>query len=178
MDTPCPFWEGKRVRDTHLLALIPSHVVGKPLTLDYLGKLSKDPKEGYGTRCLYSYHVHPAIGNQSPDSSYGVLMTKDVLPGSRSKSYEDQCALVADHANRTGLSCKVPRALEATVVMLLHHVRSGERSYSTTPLTYTRCREKANDHQVIVGGFSSWSLAIYEHNDAHENIGIAGLRKF
>ena len=48
MDTPCPFWEGKRVRDTHLLALIPSHVVGKPLTLDYLGKLSKDPKEGYG----------------------------------------------------------------------------------------------------------------------------------
>ena len=82
-------------------------------------KVEQGSQRRLRTRCLYSYHVHPAIGNQSPDSSYGVLMTKDVLPGSRSKSYEDQYALVADHANRTGLSCKVPRALEATVVMLL-----------------------------------------------------------
>ena len=39
LNSPCPFWSGKRVKDTHLLALIPSRVGGKPLTLDYLGEL-------------------------------------------------------------------------------------------------------------------------------------------
>ena len=83
-------------------------------------------------------------------------MTRDVLPGSRWKSYEEQCALVSDHANCTGLSYEVPGALEAAVVMLLHHVRSGERLYSDNPYTYTRCREKAiNGNPVVVGGFSS-----------------------
>ena len=57
-------------------------------------------------------------------------MTRDVLEGSRNESYQDQCALVANHAKRTGLGYEVPGALEAAVVMLLHHVRSGERLYS------------------------------------------------
>ena len=37
LNSPCPFWEGCQVRDTHMLVLIPSHVAGQPLTLDYLG---------------------------------------------------------------------------------------------------------------------------------------------
>ena len=46
LSSPCPFWEGKQVRDTHLLALIPSRVGGKALTLDYLGELIQSPKGG------------------------------------------------------------------------------------------------------------------------------------
>ena len=106
-------------------------------------------------------------------------MTRDVLPGSRWKSYEAQCALVADHAKRTGLAYEVPGALESAVVMLLHHVRSGERLYSDNPWTYTRCREKneAGD-PVVVGGFSSEGLVIDRYDYDIRSSGVAGLRKF
>ena len=164
-----------------MLVLIPSHVAGQPLTLDYLGELIKSPQEGHGTK-YRAYYVGD-IGNQSPGSSYWVLMTKDVLPESRNKSYADQCALLSDHANRKGLAYEVPGALEAAVVMLLHHVRSGERLYSVNPFTYTRCRESVvvddNDYSVVVGGFS-WgglSVCIYVYDSCSLG-GVAGLRKF
>ena len=175
LDSPCPFWHGRQVRDTHLLALIPSHVAGKPLTLNYLGELIQSPKGGgHGTKYRnYWNAAREALGRQSPESSYWVLMTKDVLEGSRNKSYQDQCALVARHQGYT-----VPGALEAAVVMLLHHVRKGERLYSDNPDTYTRCREKdKNGDPVVVGGFSSVGFNVsYDSSDDHN--GVAGLRKF
>ena len=182
LNSPCPFWRGKQVKETHLLALIPSHVGGKPLTLDYLGELIQSPKGGgHKTQYIgdrYAKYVRPAIGHQSPDSSYWVLMTKDVLPESRNKRYEGQRKLVADHANRTGLAYEVPGALEAAVVMLLHHVRSGERLYSDNPLTYTRCRDKDKDgDQLVVGGFSSGGLSFFNYGHDHNN-GVSALRKF
>ena len=179
MDSPCPFWRGKQVRDTHLLVLIPSHVGGKALTLDYLGELIQSPKGGgHGTKYEYYWdEAHAAIGNQSPVSSYWVLMTRDVLEGSRNKSYQNQCAFVENHANRTGLAYAVPGALEAAVVMLLHHVRSGERLYSSNPFTYTRCQEKVQNFQLAVGGFSSGGLFVnYDFYEYYS--GVAGLRKF
>ena len=180
MESPCPFWKGKQVKDTHLLALIPSRVGGQPLTLDYLGELIKSPKGG-GPATQYAYYwdeARKAIGNQSSERSYWVLMTRDVLDGSRDKSYQDQCALVADHANRTGLAYEVPGALEAAVVMLLHHVRSGERLYSDKPLTYTRCRERLQNYQLVVGGFSSGGLDVFHFLYDYTYFGVAGLRKF
>ena len=182
LNSPCPFWEGRQVRDTHLLVLIPAQVAGKPLTLDHLGELITRPQAGHGTKYrLYRDAVRQAIGSQSPDSSYWVLMTRDVLSGSRTKSYEDQCALVADHANRTGISYEVPGALEAAVVMLLHHVWSGERLYSNNPDTYTRCRDKDTDGDpVVVGGFSSGGLFVggVPLSSYDRNIGVSALRKF
>ena len=181
LNRPCPFWRGKQVKETHLLALIPSHVGGKALTLDYLGELIKSPKgDGRKTQYRgdwYAKYVRPVIGHQSSDSSYWVLMTKDVLPWSRSKSYQDQCALVADHANRTGLAYEVPGALEAAVVMLLHHVRSGERLYSDR--TWTRCRDKDKyGDPVVVGGFASGGLSVSDNSFVHYFNGVSALRKF
>ena len=180
LDSPCPFWEGKQVRDTHLLVLIPKRVSGKALTLDYLGELIKSPQGG-GHATQYRYYwdgIREAIGSQASGSSYWVLMTKGVLPESRAKSYEDQRKLVADHAKRTGLGYKVPGALEAAVVMLLHHVRSGERLYGNNPWTYTRFRERVEGYHRVVGGFSSGGLNFYSNNYDNPYVGVAGLRKF
>ena len=179
LNSTCPFWEGRQVRDTHILALIPSHVGDDPLTLDYLKKLIQSPKRGgYGTKYRYYWDkVSKAIGNQSPGSSYWVLMTKDVLPESRSKRYEEQRKLVEEHA---GLGYEVPGALEAAVVMLLHHARSGERLYSDNPWTYMRCRDKDTDgYPVDVGGFSSGGLLVSNYDyGLIDDVGVAGLRKF
>ena len=174
MDSPCPFWDRKKVRDTHLLVLIPGHVAGQPLTLDYLGELIQQPQEGYGTKYSdYWSAVRESIGRQASGGPYWVLMTRDVLPGSRNQYYEDQCALVARHQGYT-----VPGALEAAVVMLLHYVRSGERLYSDNPWTYTRCRDMSMyGYLPAVGGFSSGGLCV--NHDYYDSLsGVAVLRKF
>ena len=45
--------------------------------------------------------------------AYWFLMTKDVVPGSRSKAYRAQQALVASHARlRQGIPIKCPISLE------------------------------------------------------------------
>ena len=184
MNSPCPFWPGHKLKETHLLVLIPSHVGGQPLTLNYLAELIQSPQgEGHGTKYGYYWdEVREAIGSQSPGRSYWVLMTRGVLPGSRNKRYEDQHKLVVAHANRTGLPYEVPGALEAAVVMLLHHVRSGEFLYGLDPLTYTRCQEKVQNFQLVVGGFSSGGLYVnflnFYDNSYGGDYGVAGLRKF
>ena len=184
LNSPCPFWSGRQVMDTHLLVLIPAHVEGKPLTLDYLGELIQRPQGG-GHATKYRYYwdgARKAIGSKASGRSYWVLMTRDVLPGSRRKSNAAQCALVADYANRTGLPYEVPGALEAAVVMLLHYARSGERLYSDSPWTYTRCRDSVvvdyKDYPVVVGGFSSGGLYVSDYNFDSSRVGVAGLRKF
>ena len=182
MDSPCPFWEGQQVRDTHLLVLIPKHVGGKVLTLNYLGELIQRPQGGgYGTKYrYYPDYVREAVGRKGSGSSYWVLMTRYVLPGSRDKGYADQCKLVSDHAARTGLDYRLPSALEASVVMLLHHVRSGKRLYSDNPWTYTRCRDKTtHGYPVVVGGFSSGGLVVPSCSRyVSSSLGVAVLRKF
>ena len=159
MSRSCPFWKGRTMQETHLLALIPTHVAGQPLTLDYLRELIKSPQKG-GHGAQYNDHwglaYVGATDIRTPDSSYWVLMTRDVLPDSRGKSYQQQCALVANHAHRTGLAYEIPSALEVTVVIALHHVRSGEALFHT----YTRCCEESYDHEyhLAVGNFPSEDL--------------------
>ena len=146
------------------------------MTLDYLEELIKSPKGGgHGTQYrAYGDAVSEAIGSQSPGKSYWVLMTRDVLDGSRNQRYKDQCALVSRHQGYT-----VPGVLEAAVVVLLHHVRSGERLYSDNPYTFTRCQEKVQKYQLIVGRFSSGGLHVNSSRSCYDSpYGVAGLRKF
>jgi hypothetical protein len=194
LNSPCPFWSGKKVSDTHLLVLVPATVDGNPFTLDLLGKLIKSPKEGSQKTKYRDYPdaVQKELGSQSPGRSYWVLMTREVLEGSRNTDYASQQSLIAAHASETGLSYELPGALEAATVMLSHYVRTGERLYSDSPWICTRCRElvevycdeeeEAYEFPVVVGGFSSGGLDVNFHShDSHDCsnvLGVSCLRKF
>jgi hypothetical protein len=186
LNSACPFWLGKQVKDTHLLVLIPAIVNGEPFSLNLLGALIQRPQGG-GYSIEYSYYgsaVRKQFGAQSPVRSYWVLMTRDVLEGSRRKDYASQQNLVAAHAKRTGLPYELPGALEAATAVLSHYVRSGERLYADAPWTYTRCQDLVvwygGYYPADVGGFSSGGL----HVDHGDNVdvghcyGVAGLCKF
>ena len=194
----CPFWPDKQVKDTHLLVLIPATVNGKPYNLNLLEEFIQHPLGGgHATKYdPYGDLLKKAYGTQAPRRSYWVLMTRDVLEGSRNKTYADQQALVAGHAKRTQLPYELPSALEAATAILSHYVRSGERLCADNPWTYTRCREfqKGNfawtnpdDGRVhsfniwyaVVGGFSSGGLDVYDDRDGDGNdVGVVGFRKF
>jgi hypothetical protein len=172
LSASCPFWPDRKVRDTHLLALLPVTVDGKPFTLNLLKELIQRPKNGgHGTKYDRYYDasaVKAQIGNNPSDCSYWLLMTRDVLPESRGKTHEAQKKLVAAHASRTGLPYELPKALEAATAILTHHVRDGEWLYGDDPWTYTCCQEvgdfmyegKTYRGPAVVGGFESSGLSI------------------
>jgi hypothetical protein len=188
LDSACPFWPEKQVKDTHLLVLIPATVDKKPFTLNLLKQLIQCPKNG-GHKANYEHYdedTEAQIGNNSPNHSYWLLMTRDVLPGSRDKSYRDQKKIIADHAKRTGLPYELPKALEAATTILTHHVRDGERLYNGNPWTYTRCQELIIDpeggeeYPAVVGGFESLGLGVVGDCSwcDYDSDGVAGFRKF
>ena len=160
LNSSCPFWPGSKVKDTHLLVLVPKMVSGRPFTLNFLGELIKNPNmRGYGAKYrTYGSAVQRELGGGSPNRSYWVLMTRDVLPGSRGMSHEDHEELVSAHVQRTDLPYGMPRTLEAATAILLHYAHTGKRLYTDNPHTYTRCRERVysypGEYPVVVGGFS------------------------
>ena len=183
LNSPCPFWAGEVVKDTHLLVLIPATVAGRPFSLNLLGELIRRPRGGgYATDYDgYADDVRIQLGTQSPEHSYWVLMTRDVLEGSMYKTYASQIVLVAHHAGRTGLPYWLPSALEAATAILSNYVRSGERLYTDAILTWTRCQDlvawEDSHYPAIVGCFSSGGLDVgHDYEDSHF-IGMASLRK-
>lgn len=178
MKSRCPFWERKRVEETHLLVLVPQTVNGKPLNLESLEELVKAPKEGSSTQ--YQYFNSGQYKDLPASASHWMLMTRDVLPGSRNQSYADQQALVARYAQKAGASYEVPHVLDAAVCTFMEYVQSGNRLYSDNPWTYTRCQEKWNEGwQLVVGGLSPEGLSVGDSQFyVHDSLGIGCSRTF
>ena len=89
-------------------------------------------------------------------------MTRDVIPDSRDKTYDDQKKLVQSHAQKTGIPYALPMSLEATAAILMHYVETGERLYTDDPWTFTRCQEKVTKNQwpTAIGGFAAGGLTV------------------
>jgi hypothetical protein len=175
LKSPCPFWPGKKVEETHLLTLIPQTVNGKPLTLKSLGKLVEAPKQGH-----FSQYRAFDLGEYTDPSApvaHWALLTRDVIPGSRNKPYADQQALVASHAQKTRVPYQVPTILDAAVSIFMEYVHSGVFLYGESPWTFTRCQEKYGANwQLVVGGFAPAGLSFTAR--ASRDIGVGSLRKF
>jgi hypothetical protein len=107
-------------------------------------------------------------------------MTRDVIPESRNKSYDDQKALVQKHAQRSKIPYELPKALEAATAILMHHVETGEKLYGENPWTWTRCQERVDTTwTVAIGGFSSVGLSVYSPDYWHGDLdgGVGCLRR-
>jgi hypothetical protein len=163
----CPIWPGKRVSETHLLTLIPKTVNGQPLTLGALGELVKNPLQGSASQfrslMLRQYQDLP------PTTSYWTLLTRDVIPDSRAKTYHYQQELVNKYRGY-----EVPHVLDTAVALFMEHVRNGNRRYSAK--TFTRCQEQYSpDWQLVVGGFADSGLCVDANlsNDGLNAVGAA-----
>lgn len=180
---PCPYWEGKLVRDTHILTLMPTAVDGRPFSLTLLEELIRRPKGGrYSLQNGYRQYLpelKSQLGSISPGSAYWFLITKDIVPDSRLKVYEEQLPLLQEKR-------RAPKALEVMTAILMHYVATGERLYTNKPRwSFTRCEESLADDYVIVGGFEprgpiAWNLELNKRDCTSRNrhIGIAGVKRF
>jgi hypothetical protein len=186
LESTCPIDSSKKVKDTHMLVWMPQTLImdGKEqnLTLNTFGQLIKkknfsENKEGY--RYIY-VDIVKQIGDKTLTKGQWVLMTKDILEGSRRKDYSAQQTLVNDLSKKSGMSYEVPTLLEATVCILTEYVSKGTRLFTDSPWTYTRCQEKLEEYsyQVVVGGFASAGLYLNYNYYGHVNLGVAARWKF
>ena len=180
LKSPCPFFPGKKVRESHILVLIPETVNGKRLNLTLLGELVKAPKDGKATQYRYIWDeiINDQGINQATPKSHWALMTKDVIPGSRNKSYPDQKKMIADVVEKTEINYEVPNAIDALICIFMHHISSGERLFNDNPYTGTRCQESIQGYPIYVGGFSPAGLFVSIYDIDDDSIGVAALRKF
>ena len=167
---------GKSLRETHVLVRMP-----KGLTLNKLGELAKKyfPNTVYGYSYIWS-EIVDELGDKPANESVWLLMTTKEIDNSRSKSYIEQQAIVADLAIRAQVPYAVPTTLEAATCILAEYSRSGKRLFNNEPLTYTRCQEKVQGYQVLVGGFGFARAGLdVDCNSGNDvDIGVAALWKF
>ena len=171
LKSPCPYWKGKQIKDTHMLTLIPATVNGKELTLERLGEFVKTPKAGHAGH----YNDWYPGGNEKAkaDRPYWALMTKDVIPKTRDKSYGEQRKLL-----KAGY--EVPKLIEAAVSIFMAYVSEKEELYKEEPITYTRCQETGSDpdYQMEVGGRAGGGLdAVDVCMGDVDDLGLGGVRK-
>ena len=175
LDGPCPFFKTKKVFETHLLALIPAAIDKEPLTLNKLGELIAKPRRGHPTKYdYYGESTKKAHGSTAPDKTHWVLMTKDVIPGSRKQLYAQQKELVAKYP-----PYRLPQAREAVICIAMEYIFSQRYIYGKNPLTLTCCQEIVAGYPVGVGGFGSGGLSIdYSHCYDYGDYGVGFLREF
>lgn len=172
LESPCPFWEGEKVKDTHVLVLIPTAVKGAALTLRSFAQWISSPRNGgHKAEIVWGGEEKKSCKvDQKVTTPYWVLMTKTIVPNSRRKPYASQRLLLKQN-HRT------PTLLEASVVMALHLVKTGEVLYNIPTgdnILCTAVLETHHGRHLSVGRFQPpyWFVAVTEYN------GIAGVWKF
>jgi hypothetical protein len=179
LHSTCPFSgnEDTKVKDTHMLVLIPATVDGEKLTLDKLEQLIPNSKEGNKATYRSYGRTKDEHGRAEVGQSHWVLMTRDILPGSRNKTYNDQKELVQLYSDQDYV---VPDAIEAAVCILMEFVASGVHLYPITYIpTYTRCAQTVEgQYPVVVGGFGFDGLLVRTSDFDDDCYGIAALRRF
>lgn len=171
----------QRLKETHVLVYIPKTVNGEPLTLKSLEELVK--KHFSNSAC--NFILDPTVDtlkDNSIEKSCWALMTKDILPKSRSKCYADQQAIVANFSAEGLTGYEVPTAIEAAICLIFRKSISSINNPDDDLEIYTRCQERtiegARGFQVAVGNFVSNKLNIDTLDYLSKRCGVAGMRKF
>lgn len=204
LKSPCPDVPGKRVFQTHVLFRM-NKTVGltpegekKLLTLNTLGKLATkyfpDTKDDTGYRYIW-VNILTRHGNTPIDNSCWMLMTRELLKGSRGKDFAIQQAMVASLASDAlgNPVYAVPETLEAVFGIFAEYFRTITPEIPGTRLlnsdinyTYTRCQEQTLDDdgnawRNMVGAFYREGVEAnyyYFDYDSDYFFGVVGLRKF
>lgn len=171
LNSQCPFAQDEtiRVKHTHMLVLVPDKVNGEALTLNKLKELIENLRN---KKLPARYNINDLIkaeyGNSPVERSHWVLMTRDAVPMSRYKIYQEQKEFISQYEGYS-----LPQALEAAVCILMDYVSYES---SLVKFTYTLCPETVDGKVPIVVGkldAGNLSVQVYKSNNDYR-IGLYG----
>jgi len=179
-----PFYTDGRLRmESQRLIYIPPRVYasGPEDEPENLQKLVQKRTVGKPDILTGFEYISPSVFRQQAgarvERGYWALVTVDVIDGSRSKSYDEQRALVTAQPGYD-----LPNLVPLSICVFFERIRTGKVIYGRDPWTYTRLKEsveiRGRIYPVAVGGCGPDGL--YAAYDDLDNVqaGGAGLRKF
>jgi len=181
----CPIDPSRKIGETHSLYLIP------PGSLNEL----EERVRAYGQEFFQGENplkfrsfwgdARQEHAGVVADEPQWILITNDVLPGSRNQPYAKQEQIITDLNAKNGTDYQVPTLRETVLAMFLHKITTHVSLYpegneqNGNLYTYTRVVEKIRDWHLVVGGFAPSGLSVNDHDDYdNETLGVAALRKF
>jgi hypothetical protein len=192
LESDCPLHPGEKIKDTHILMLVPETVNGEPYSAVKLGELCAKTK-GSGDKLIYdggdwatAWKFQDWAKAQQAQSEWVLLPKSDPDPKRvpavkhfRSKDIAAQQSVHTDHY----ADYREANALEVMTAALLNDVVNGEPRM-LAPIkdngNYLRCVEpNASGGRVLVGYFGADGLQVHvDHGDyAHASVGRALARK-
>jgi hypothetical protein len=167
----CEIWPGKKRSATHIVVpLFPQvDLDGRPAasTLQSLDQLDKGSG---GPGFVYIWDNTPNNIPAEEEFHYAV-MTVDVIPGTRYKTFAEQLRLLP-------AGYEAPGVFDVSRALLWTNRRCGRRCLSDNPRTFTHCKETIDGYQLIIGNFSPYGVSIHGHFYESDYIGLVGWRKF
>ncbi|PIS02724.1 MAG: hypothetical protein COT85_01450 [Chlamydiae bacterium CG10_big_fil_rev_8_21_14_0_10_42_34] len=176
-----------KVKDTHVLYLIPKEFK----SLNYFEREILKP---YGqTNCkdqnplqfyIFDDNDRREHGDKPFADTHWVLMSKDVLPDSKNKSWATLTGLVESLARKNCVDYEIPTLQEAFAVMMLHKVATGERLYDAgNELIRWNPTYISVALDLVIGSFKPSGVNIqYRYDDMDvlftNYCGAAALRRF
>jgi len=143
LESPCPFFPEEKIKDTHMLTLIPEYVNGKEVNLSSFNELLHNPD---------SFWLHRLV-EKSPSSTTGcqshwVLMLKKEIPGTRGQTFDE---------NKAYIDCKngyeLPHALDAAISLYMNFIMHDVKKSLSV-----RCQEMVDVHDQRYSG--SYPIAV------------------
>jgi hypothetical protein len=181
INSPCPLspeHSGLLVRDTHDLIYLPKYIGQHLVNISSLSKLTKIQFRFMNNCDFYDLCCQQACADfdHSVKSAYWILMSKELLVGSKGKPYVEQVKMITDIAQSTKMAYSQPKALEVIAAMIAHFLRSNEHLLGRKPWCYTCCEETVGPFQVVVGGFGLREFVIH-YNDIENHVGVIAVCK-
>lgn len=149
LNSQCPFWPNKKVKDTHRLLLLPKAVNSNPMTLNMLELLGEKYKRSitYQKGILSDKTAKETYGNEKYKRSCWILITKENIPNSWFYPKYPYLSVAYDEKEKL-LSKRIgyhhPKILEAVFSLLINN---GWQDNSTTV-----CQEKELPQPLFCGG--------------------------
>ena len=139
----CPIDATKQVWQTHILILMPP-LSGKSLEKEMQGRGAHWTIEPYND-CQQA--VEKIRASTLEQCVPWVLMTREVIPGSEGKTYDEQVHLLQEKGGY-----KMPEALELITALRMDRVQDLPEGNRLAPLEgFVRCADKAHGGSILVG---------------------------
>jgi hypothetical protein len=184
LESECPLHPGQKVKDTHILMLVPKTVNGEAYTALKLDELCAKRK-GSGDRLIdsryQSWKENPWAFAPQSESEWVLLPKSDPDPDkvSPERHFRRKDIAAQDEVHKLYPEYREVKAIELMTAVLLNDLINGEPRM-LDGYNYLRCEEpNASGGRVCVGVFNALGLGVNDVSDAdaYDCIGRALARK-
>lgn len=167
LKSPCPFWPNKTVAETHVLVLRPSTICNKPYSLQNLKNALISSENEYAKpalKLLEDMHITEEASKPAKaevEKSYWILMTRDLIPGSLNKTYDQQNKLIKEYRKKSGVDYQLANLLDVITCILTTDVSTGVSILGEAIGKTTICEETCSKNFANYFGHASIGWTSY-----------------